>query len=264
MHYSRKASLVQDKILPTVVTCIFFMGFIQVNANAQDNDTICLQKNVGHNLQSKSLNDEIDDMLMFFFYAQEAYFSSHFTYSNDLETILRYGENISPILYHQIMDSITHFRVESGIIEMRLFYNNDTLVTYKQNINCHDFSSVGKLRHYVRVFDDKDLAIHDTNIFTEYFAQKQDLFVNLHEKYGFDVVMVTLPVDECDIDVREYPLTMLFVYDSSELIVHPIFDECKYHISNEYKQHLAQMADLLCLKYNASKIIFTAQIMCRK
>lgn len=221
-------------------------------------------KKIGHNLQSKSLNDEIDDMLMFFFYAQESYFSSHFTYSNDVETVLRYGENISPIMYHQIMDSITHFRVEGGVNEMRLFHNNDTLVTYRQSINCQDFCREGHLRHYVWVFDDKDQVIHDENIFMEYFAQKRDLLVNLHEKYGFDVETVMLPVDECDINVREYPLTVLFVYDSNGLIVHPIFDECKYHIDNDYNHHLAQMADLLCSKYNASKIIFTSQIMYRK
>lgn len=264
MHYSQKADPMLNKKMTMAFICIFFTVFIHVNANAQDKDTICLQKNVVHNWQDESLNDEIDDMLKFFFYAQESYFSSHFTYSNDLETILRYGEIISPILSHQIMDSITRFRVESKIIEMSIFYNNDTLVTYKRDFNCQDFCSNAQLRNYVRAFDDKDMVIYDTNIFMEYFAQKQDLLVKLHEKYGFDVEMVILPVDECDIYGRESPLTVLFVYDSSGLIVHPIFDECKYHIENEYKQYLAQMADLLCSKYNASKIIFTSQIMCRK
>ncbi len=264
MHCFQKASLVKPNRIVVVFVCIIIAVLISNNVDAQDTGTVYSQKNVGYRQPINSLFNDTEDLLGFFFYVQESYFSSHFVYSNDFETMLRYGKSLSPILYNQIMDCVTSFRVECDNLEMSIFYNNDTLVAFKRNVNYQDFCRKAQLRNFVRLFDDSDLVIDDTNIFMEYSAQKRDLLIILHEKYGYDVDMVMLPLCESDIEKKEYPLTILFVYDSSGLIVHPLYNEYKFHIDNDFKRHLAQMADSLCSKYNATKIIFSSQIMSRK
>lgn len=263
MHYFHKVSHVTQNRLVVFLVYLFFAGFTNKNADAQDIGTEYSQIKAGYERPKKCLFNETEDLMGFFFFVQEAYFSSHFSYSNDLETVCRYGETLSPFMYRQIMDSITNFRVECGNLEMTLFYDNDTLAAFKRNFNCQDVYINMRLRDFVRLFDDKDLVIDDTTVFKEYCTQKRELLVNLYEKCGYDVEMVMLPLDEYGIEKKEYPLTVLFVYDSSGLIVHPLFSEYECQIDNDFKRNLAHMAGSICSKYNASKIIFSSQIMCR-
>jgi hypothetical protein len=68
--------------------------------------------------------------------------------------------------------------------------------------------------------------------------------------------------EEEDTVTNMYPLTVVFVYDSSGLHLHPLFDDYEdLCISEKFKQMVVQMAASLCSKYKAEKIIFSVPVM---
>ena len=86
----------------------------------------------------------------------------------------------------------------------------------------------------------------------------------MHKVYGYDVEMQKLY--DYDGEIREElknegPVTVLFIYDSEGLRLHPQFAGYEEKIDNEYKQRITQLATSLCSKFKAKKAIFASQII---
>lgn len=247
---------VRDRIIASVLIILFFSCN---RLSAQDTDATSVHDTVGQGL-SCTFEDSLSE---FFFYVQEGYYKSHLMYCDDLKKMIRYGERMFPYLYQRVLENIDDFKVEHNKLEMQIFYKDTFLASYNHSFNPQEFSTYIFLRNFVILFDKEDFVITDSNIYNDYLTIKQSIAIDLHEHNGceFEMQMVSSFGEE-DSMTNIYPLMVVFVYDSSGLHPHPLFDDNEdWYISGKYKQTVIQMATFLCSKYNAEKIIFSVPVM---
>ena len=171
MRYSLKADPIAKNRCRVVVISLILLGATCDKTYAQNTITLHVQDSIEQLHQNNSFSSMEDGLLEFFFYVQEAYYGSHYMYCDDFEKLIRYGETIAPSLYHRIMENITDFKIESDILNMRIFYKDDTLVSFhKQPIEPIEFCTSAHLRNYVRLFDEHDLVIQETNVYKDYIT----------------------------------------------------------------------------------------------
>ena len=227
--------------------------------SAQDTNTC----SVFDDIEQVQYHDIEDSLYEFFFYAQEGYFGSHLMYCNDLKRIIQYGESQFPCLYQRIMDNLEDFKIEYDKFEIRIFYKDTFLASYKHSFDSQKFSTYIFLRNFVILLDKDDFVVTDSNIYGDYVSLKQNIAIKLHEHNGYEFVMQKVSsIDEKEPEMNLYPLMVIFVYDSSGLQPHPLFDDYdEMYISGEYKQQVVQMADYLCSKYKAGENFFSIPIL---
>lgn len=244
-----------------IIAPVLILLFISCNRlSAQDaNNTTFV-----HDAMEQGVSNTFEDTLFeFFFYVQEGYYKSHLMYCDDLKKMIQYGERAFPHLYQRVLGNIDDFKEEHDKFELRIFHKDTFLASYNHPFNPQEFSTYIFLRNFVTLFDKDDFAITDSNIYNDYHSLKQSIAIKLHEHSGceFEVQMVS-SFDEEDSMTHMYPLMVVFVYDSSGLHLHPLFDDYEdWNIPEEYKQIVIQMATFLCSKYKAAKIIFSAPAM---
>ena len=248
-----------------IAASIILLLFVSYNRLfAQDTNAISVYEVTEQRL-SRTIEDSLfeDSLFEFFFYVQEGYYGSHLMFSNDLKKMIQYGEIMFPYLYQRVLENINEFKEEHNKFEIQIFYKDSFLASYNHSFNPREFSTYIFLLNFVRLFDKDDFVVTDSNIYNEYRSLKQSITIKLQEHSGCEFEMQKVSsIDEEDSVTSMYPLMAVFLYDSSGLHLHPLFNDYEdWDISGEYKQMVIQMAAFLCSKYKAEKIIFSAPVM---
>ena len=250
-----------------IVAAALFMLCITCNkAVVQDTETDSITE---QSQDRGSISFFYDKLKSFLFFVTESYYMGHWMYCDDLEHMMNYtdAESISYITYHCVLENKNNIRIESDLNEISFFINDTFFISFKQPpFNPQYWMTDAHLYTFVNLFDENDFRIGDdgNEIYKYYFKLKKEMLIDPHEKYGFDVEMQK--VYDYDGDVREVlknerPVTVLFIYDSEGLRLHPQFAGYEEKIDNEYKQHITQLATSLCSKFKAKKAIFPSQII---
>lgn len=249
-----------------VAAALFMLCITSKKAFAQDTVTIDGSEQIQ---DIDSIPDFYDKLETFFFYVTETYYISHWMYCDDLETMINYSYDkfATPnICYYWFLENRNKIRIESSPNEISFFINDTFFTSDKQPFDPQYYETNIRLRSFIRLFDGNGLLIGDSgnNIYKYYSKQKRKMLLKMHKVYGYDVEMQKLY--DYDGDVREVlknerPVTVLFIYDSEGLRLHPQFAGYEEKIDNEYKQHITQLATSLCSKFKAKKAIFPSQII---
>lgn len=254
----------QGKNNPVMIVFLLFIFCVTSDyVCAQDTNTMHIQDNMGYVQNGKAPYLVEDSLELFLLEVQESYFYNHLMYCDDLEKITHLGETISPYWAHWVSENKTSFKIECDSFNIRLFYNDTLFVLYKHPVNLQEFSSYLHLWRFIRLFDEKDFVIPDTNIYEEYALQRREMLINLRDYYGYDIKMQALPFDTEKSQKGTYPIPILLIFDSGGLRPHPLFGEFEQYIDGEFRQQLVQLATSLCSKYKAKQVIFSTPVMKR-
>lgn len=247
-----------------VAVALFMLCITSNKALAQDTATNATTEQ----LQNKdSISVLYDKLESFLFYVTESYYMAHWMYCDDLEHMMNYtdAESMSYSTYHWVLENKNNIRIESNLNEISFFFNDTIFISFKKPFEPQYWMTDAHLRSFVCLFDGNDFRIGDVRKYNKYYSkQKRKMLIKLHEKYGYDVEMQKLY--DYDGEIREElknegPVTVLFIYDSEGLRLHPQFAGYEEKIDNEYKQRITQLATSLCSKYKAKKVILSSQIM---
>ena len=192
---------------------------------------------------------------------------AHWMYCDDLEHMMNYtdAESMSYSTYHWVLENKNNIRIESNLNEISFFFNDTIFISFKKPFEPQYWMTDAHLRSFVCLFDGNDFRIGDVRKYNKYYSkQKRKMLIKLHEEYGYDVEMQKLY--DYDGEIREElknegPVTVLFIYDSDGLRLHPQFAGYEEKIDDEYRQRITQLATSLCSKFKAKKVIFSSQIM---
>ncbi len=243
-----------------IIASVLILLFVSCNRlSAQDANTTSV-----HEAMEQGAPSTYEDSLFeFFFYVQERYYSGHLMYCNDLKKMIQYGERMFPYLYQRVLENIDDFKEEHNKLELQIFYKDTFLASYNHPLDPKEYSTYIFLRNFVTLFDEDDFSVTDSNIYNDYLSLRRSITIKLHEQSGCEVEMQKVSsFEEEDTVTNMYPLTVVFVYDSSGLHLHPLFDDYEdLCISEKFKQMVVQMAASLCSKYKAEKIIFSVPVM---
>lgn len=263
MYYFQRANPKNSFII--IAFTLFMLCITSKKAFAQDTVTIDGSEQIQ---DIDSIPDFYDKLETFFFYVTESYYTGHWMYCDDLEHMMNYcnAESMSYSTYHWVLENKNNIRIESGLNEISLFLNDTIFISCKKPFDPQYWMTDAHLRSFVCLFNGNDFLIEDegNKIYKYYSKLKQEMLLKLHEEYGYDVEMQKLY--DYDGEIREElknegPVTVLFIYDSEGLRLHPQFAGYEEKIDNEYKQRITQLATSLCSKYKAKKVILSSQIM---
>ena len=224
-------------------------------------DTMLVQDNMRYVQNGKASYFVEDSLELFLLEVQESYFYNHLMYCDDLEKIIHLGETISPYWDHWVLENKTSFKIECDSLNIRFYYNDTLFTLYEHTINLQEFSTYLHLWRFIRLFDEKDFVIPDTNIYEEYALQRREMLIKLRDQYRYDTEMQAFPFDTEEYQKKKYPIPILLVYDNRGLHLHPLFGEYEQYICGEFRRQLEQLAISLCSKYKAKQVIFSAPVM---
>ena len=255
MNYSPKSSL--------RIRC-FFCIFMLLLLSVADKE-ICAQEIHPSGTQNKLEITENSDSILYeglaqyFFFVQESYFAGHLMYCGNIENVISYGKNSSSYFYHWILENEKRLKIECDGYSVVIFCDKDTIISlYKDvgNLRASVNSELG-LWHLINLFDENDVVIEDTSIYTKFFHLRQSVIVELQECHGYEMEMQTA-------SESAKPVMLIFIFDHGELHLHPLSNIPQYPINSDYLHQLEQLASSVCKKNNASKMLFTAPMLYRE